>query len=139
MRGRASSSRASGGWGSVGLLDFNMPGSYGPLWTITWAMDINTDPNCSRTMDPDMDLDSSLGQDFTIAPWQHRSPRSIWGLQQHGPQTPTWPQVVAQTPGISMAFDGIRSHINTDLGCTGPQTQTWPSAAGTQISLRHSG
>lgn len=30
-------------------------------------MDINTDPNCNRTMDPDMAVRSSLGSDVTMA------------------------------------------------------------------------
>lgn len=33
----------------------------------TWAIDINTDPNCSRTVDPDIALISSLGLDDTMA------------------------------------------------------------------------
>ncbi|KAL6036887.1 hypothetical protein STEG23_013887, partial [Scotinomys teguina] len=35
---------------------------------VTWVMDINTDPSCSRTMDPDMTLSSSLGLEITMAP-----------------------------------------------------------------------
>ena len=33
----------------------------------TWAIDINTDPKCSRTVDPDIALISSLGLDDTMA------------------------------------------------------------------------
>ncbi|KAL6088689.1 hypothetical protein STEG23_010720 [Scotinomys teguina] len=33
----------------------------------TWAMDINSDSSCSRTMDPDMVLGSSPGPEVTMA------------------------------------------------------------------------
>lgn len=33
---------------------------------VTRAMDINIDPKCSRTMDPDTTISSSLGPDVTI-------------------------------------------------------------------------
>ena len=34
---------------------------------VIWATDIDTDPSCSRTMEPDMVLGDSSGQDLTMA------------------------------------------------------------------------
>lgn len=77
-----------------------------------WATDINTDSSSSgRTMDPDMILGRSLGLDIMVVPgWQCRPAGLAWLQGQCGTGTKTWPQVVAQTPGISMAFDCNRSY-----------------------------
>lgn len=42
--------------------------------------------------------------------WQYRPLRSAWFWWQHGLRTPTWPQVVAQSPGIFVAFGGNMGH-----------------------------
>lgn len=83
------------------------------------VMDINTDQDCGRVMDPDMVLFSSLGLDVTIAP-----SGSAGHSGQHGPsgrevlkhqhdlgchprsQASEWPSMAAGA-----------SYINTDLGC----------------------
>lgn len=33
---------------------------------VTWVRDVDTDPCCSKAMDPDMALSGSKGCDFTI-------------------------------------------------------------------------
>lgn len=90
--------------------------SVGPL-VATWATNFNTDPSCSRTMDPDMVLNISLGPIVTMAtdsdkgyPDQHGSRGSIAPGHKHGP----W----RQTIGISMALDGRGAmDISTDPCC----------------------
>ena len=54
------------GWVSLlGLLMFQAS-----MWPLVspWAMDINTDPGCSRTIDPDMFLSRSPGPNVTMDP-----------------------------------------------------------------------
>lgn len=77
---------------------FNMALEFHHVWllwpsVVTWVPDINTDPNYSRTTDPDMALSSNLSQDFTMVPMV-RSHKSVWPQQQHGSRTPTCTQVV---------------------------------------------
>ncbi|ERE65680.1 reticulocalbin-1-like protein [Cricetulus griseus] len=45
-----------------------MSSGYDTAFLVTQATDINTDPSCRRTMDPDIALSSSLGPDITLAP-----------------------------------------------------------------------
>ena len=49
---------------------------------LTQTMDIITDPNCNRTIDPDTALDNSSGPDTTPQP-----------QQQYVPQAPAWSKV----------------------------------------------
>ena len=62
-------------------------------------------------MDPDMVLDSSLGQAVTMAPGGSAGHSDQHGPWQCGPQTPTWPQGAAQTNGLCKALSGDRSHL----------------------------
>ena len=68
MRGRASYPRVTEGqnWLSTTLGFQNTWFPWPPV--ITQAMDINIDPTCSGTMDPDMVLGSSSRLDATTAP-----------------------------------------------------------------------
>ena len=65
------------------------------------AVDINTDPDCSRATDADMALGFSLGLDITMA---HSG--STGHSDQHGPRAPTWTRVADWTLGICTAFGG---------------------------------
>ena len=47
------------------------------VFVVTQAMKINTDPSCSKTIDPDMALSRSVGTDITIARLQSTLPRSV--------------------------------------------------------------
>lgn len=74
---------------------------------VTQAMNISADPGCCWTMDPDM-ADGSSPFPATCCYTGHSDCHDP--LRQRGPWTPTWIQVTAQTPGIGIAFDNIRSH-----------------------------
>ena len=52
-----------GGAGPAQPWDFHMSGSS----VLTLAMDVITDPSCSRTTDPDLALGSSWGLEVTMA------------------------------------------------------------------------
>lgn len=56
-----------------------MPKVRGMAFGTTWVTDINTDPGCSGTMDPDMALCHSQGSDVTMD-----SGDSSGHLVQHG-------------------------------------------------------
>lgn len=69
------------------------------------STDINTDPGCSRAMNPDM---AHIG---------HSDKHGPSGVIVLGP--PKWLEVVAQTPGIPMALVAIWvMDVNTDPGCS---------------------
>lgn len=51
----------------------------------TWAMDLNTEPGCGKTMEPDMVLSRSLGSDVTIIPVGSLSHSEFYG--PHGSMT----------------------------------------------------
>lgn len=70
-------------------------------------MDINTDPRCSKTMDPDMAI---LGPDDTIALGQHGFISSAWSQQQLYAMTISLTSV--QHPVATRARD-----LNTDSSC----------------------
>lgn len=53
-----------------------------------------------------------------------------WCLQWHGPRAPTWPQVVAISPGIFMALRSNRGmDIDRVTAVVVSQTETWLLAA----------
>ena len=51
------------------------------LWPreVTRVTDINTDPHCSRTLDPDMTLGSSPGLDDTMTPGSNTVCSDLYG------------------------------------------------------------
>lgn len=59
---------------------------------ITWATNINTDPNCSRIMDLDMALGRSPGQDLTVISSYLPVPNSQFHL------SPQWTNPLALFP-----------------------------------------
>lgn len=79
-------------------------------------MDINTDPVCVRTMDPDIVLINNQGLDVTLAP-----DGSSGHSDQHGfsnsiaYQHENLSKVLVQTSNIGMSFD----HIITDPDYSG--------------------
>lgn len=78
---------------------------------VTWASDINADPGCDTTTNPDTVSGSSLGPDVTTASdgstghSGHPVPQ-----QEVGPQIATWLLVAAQTTDICTAFGGNSGH-----------------------------
>lgn len=88
----SNSSRSCGILALWHLRDHSMqPRSRASMWPFMapWATDI-ADPNCSRTMDPDLVSCNSPGLDITMTRWcQWRPLRSAWPPQQSGPWTPT--------------------------------------------------
>lgn len=67
--------------------------------------------------------------------WQLSPPWSIWPWPQHDPRAPTWPQVLAQTPGICITFSASWSYPDMALGSTLDLT----SAVAKGDSADHSG
>ena len=89
---------------------------------VPWATDINTEPDCSRTMGPDVALGSSPGLGVTMTP-SDSSDLS----DQHG-------------PGGGIALEHQNVHRTLDIPVASavvePQTQMWsPAVAWTQMSL----
>ena len=50
---------------------------------VTWVMDINTHPSCSRITDTDMAYGSVPVPMLPWSQWSHRSPRSVRSWRQH--------------------------------------------------------
>ena len=69
---------------------------------VSWVTNINIEPDCGRTGDPDMVLGSSPGLDVT-SPWSQVAVQDT----QIGMAPVAAKQ---QTPGIGIAFDSIRNH-----------------------------
>lgn len=84
--------------GSTGHLDqYVLPQQHAPqishgLWwqpspdiylalVVPWATDTDTDPSCSRTVDPDMALGGSQGQDMASSHPPVESPTFLHGVQ----------------------------------------------------------
>lgn len=113
-------------------------------WTsvVTWAMDINADPSCRMTTDPDVVLGGSTGPEITMAlggraghsdqcgPWwlngmAHRYPHCF--MQQHRTWSPTRPLLVTWTIDINTEHGCSRaSDPNVDLSCNMTATSPWP-------------
>ena len=68
MRDRDSHPRDSEGWGRLCMALVFQHAWFLCLPVALWTIDIITDPNCSRTTDPDMSLSSSMGLYITVAP-----------------------------------------------------------------------
>lgn len=80
---------------------------------VTWATEINMDPSCNRTTNPDMTLSRSSGPDITMVLVAMQASQISIPLnpqQKHGPRAPTWSQVANQTPGIPFALNENRNH-----------------------------
>lgn len=74
----------------------------------TQSMGINTDPSCSWTMDPNMVIVFSPGQNVTSTVVCKASHSDKDGTQQlNGPQIPTQPPAAAQ---IHMTLNSKRSY-----------------------------
>lgn len=89
---------------------------------VSGATDINIDPVCGRTTDPDMSFSHSPGIDKTMAPVD-RSPNSAFPQWQQSPWIPTWSQPTVQTLGIPVAHGDnmgqghqCRTHPQLDHG-----------------------
>lgn len=57
------------------------PGASALPLVVTQAIDINTDPSCKRTMNPDMVLGGSPAQDLTMATSYLVCPSPLWSLK----------------------------------------------------------
>lgn len=87
------------------------PGTSAWFLVVIQATDINKDPVCNWTMDPDMTLGSSMGPNAMVALSSNSGHSDYYGpMRQHGPQTFTWLLLVVQTMDISMALGDNLCH-----------------------------
>lgn len=73
--------------------------SSGPL-VATQATDINADPNCSRTSNPDKAFSSSMDLNITIASGAARPLRAVRPQRKRRPLTSTRVHIAAETTDI---------------------------------------
>ena len=90
---------------------------------MTRATDINTDPNCSSTMDPNVALGSRLGPDKILAKGGSTGHSDKNGSAGSMPWAPTRTHVVSLNQVIHTTFGG-----NTDLGCNGTKDMVLAAA-----------
>lgn len=83
-------------------------------WVVIQTMDINIDPSCNRTKEPDTALSGSLGQDVTMASGGSHSDQCCPPSHALQPWTSTWSQAAAQTTDIQTATKA--TDISTDCG-----------------------
>lgn len=82
---------------------------------VTWTMDIVTDPDYSWVTDPDLTLDCSSGPNISMTTGGSTGHPSMTTPTLFGPQTLTWPQVVAQTTVLYMVFGSHEHHRQSHL------------------------
>lgn len=120
--GSTLSGPAKGSVSSAWPLDFNTNGSYGSMVpAVTWATEINMDPSCNRTTNPDMALSRSSGPDITMVlvamqasqiSFPPTPSKSMALGHQHGLR---WLTRLQASPLSSMKTG--TTDINTDCGC----------------------
>lgn len=94
-----------------GLWWYPRPGTSRWSLLVTWASDINTDPDCDMTTNPDMASGHSMGPNVTTASGGGTGHSDQHVLQQEFDlQSSTWFLVAAQTTDICRAFDGHSGH-----------------------------
>lgn len=74
------------------------------------AMDINTDPGCGRTLDPDMASSSGSSLMSTWPQVAIQATLICMVLQQYDPWVPTLSHVLDGSTGICIAFIGNPNH-----------------------------
>lgn len=84
---------------------------------VTRTLDSNTDPDCSRDINPDMDLSCSSGPDITMASGSSAGLAGLHALDVACPLNTNMDSGGYLTLGIHMALGGNIGHdFNTDPG-----------------------
>lgn len=115
------------GWGQLSTVPMVAVQTRVISWPclVIWAWDINTDPSCHRTIDPDMATSSSMGLDVPVA-----SGGSAGHSDQHYPSP--LPQAVWPSD-IHIVSNGIPNYEYPPWALV----VTWATDINTDHGLRH--